>query len=584
MSAIKTISWLLPFLWIKDTKIRVGILASLLFTVCAIFLNTCIPLLFKSIINHLTVDIPADGMAQLLFISFGVAWIFNQAVQQLGFVCIIAALERGMRMLNLRIFEHLQSLSMRFHLDKKTGSITNAIDRTQTAFDAIFWALFLFIIPTMIEMTIIGVIFMQLYGIYYSSILLCTTVCYMMFCYWGMNILDSIQEVYNQKKSHASEVFVDSIINIETVKYFHNQRYDYEKCDRILRQQEMVGIKLHSFDALFQCGQKIIIGIGLMVLTIKSGNAVLAKTMSVGDFILVNSYLLQFTAPLRSFGYVFRQIKKGLTDMNDIIKLFEIVPEVQDAEWARSINPARADVTFNRVNFGYTDERAILKDVSLRIPSGKTVAIVGSTGSGKSTITRLLFRFYDVASGSIFFNDQDIRTITQQSLHRAIGVVSQDTSLFNDTLYYNIVYANAAATKEDVERAVELAHLTEFIAQLPDGYNTIVGQRGLKLSGGEKQRVAIARVILKNPALYIFDEATSSLDNSTERLLQHNLKTIAQGKTTLIIAHRLSTIVHADEIIVLDNGVIVERGNHTQLIAGGGLYYKLWNNQARVAE
>ena len=575
----------MPFLWVKDTAIRIGIIASLLFTVFTIFFNTCIPLLFKSIINHCAADVVPDGaLIQVLFISYGAAWILNQAVQQLGFICIVRALERGMRMLNLRIFEHLQSLSMRFHLDKKTGSITNAIDRTQSGFDAIFWALFLFIIPTTIEMTIISIIFTRLYGIDYSCILLCTAVCYFIFCRFGMNVVDSIQETYNQKKSLASEIFVDSLLNIETVKYFHNQRYDYEKCNLILQQQEEVGIKLHSVGALLQCGQKVIIGIGLMVLTLKSGNAVLAKTMSVGDFILINSYLLQFTAPLSSFGYIARQIKRGLTDMGDIMKLFEIVPEVCDIERARSINPARADVTFNMVNFGYTDERAILKDVSLRIPSGKTVAIVGSTGSGKSTITRLLFRFYDVTSGAIFFNDQDIRTIAQQSLHHAIGVVSQDTSLFNDTLYYNIAYANTTATKEDVERAIELAHLTEFIARLPDGYNTIVGQRGLKLSGGEKQRVAIARVILKNPALYIFDEATSSLDNSTERLLQHNLKTIAQGKTTLIIAHRLSTIVHADEIIVLDNGIIVERGNHMQLLAGSGLYYNLWRNQERVME
>ncbi len=575
----------MPFLWVKDTKIRIGIIASLFFTIFTIFFNTCIPLLFKNIINYCAADVVLDSvLIQLLFVSYGVAWILNQVVQQVGFICIIRALERGMRMLNLRIFEHVQSLSMRFHLDKKTGSITNALDRTQSGFDAIFWALFLFIIPTIIEMTIISIIFIRLYGIDYSFILLCTAGCYCIFCWYAITVVDTIQEEYNQKKSLASETFVDSLLNIETVKYFNNQRYNYEKCDRILQQQEKVGVKLHSFGVLFYCGQKVIIGIGLMFLTVKSGNAVIAKIMSIGDFILINSYLLQFTAPLSSFGYVFRQIKKGLIDMGDIMKLFETVPEVCDVNYAHAINPAKADITFNRVNFGYTHERTILKNISLCIPLGKTVAIVGSTGSGKSTITRLLFRFYDVNSGAIFFNGRDIRTVSQQSLHKSIGVVSQDTSLFNDTLYYNIAYANLAATKEDVERAIELAHLTELIARLPDGYNTIVGQRGLKLSGGEKQRVAIARVILKNPALYIFDEATSSLDNSTERLLQQNLKTIAQGKTTLIIAHRLSTIVHADEIIVLDNGVIVERGNHAQLLESGGMYYKLWYNQEREVE
>lgn len=574
------ITWLLPFLWVKDTTIRISIVASLCGTLFTICFNTCLPLLFKNIINHFVADISTDGLIiQLLCISYGCAWVFNQVIQQLGFVCSVKALERGMRMLNLRIFEHLQSLSMRFHLDKKTGGITNAIDRTQSGFDAIFWALFLFIMPTMIEMMLISIIFVRLYDIEYGCILLCTALCYFLFCYFGMNALDTVLEMYNQKKMHASETFIDSILNIETVKYFHNQRYDYEKCNAILQEQEKVGIKLHFYAAFVQCGQKAIIGIGLIALTIKSGNAVLAKIMTVGDFILINSYMLQFTAPLSSFGYVARQIKKGLADMNDIMKLFEIVPEVQDATHACEIDDKTADVMFNEVSFGYTKERTVLKNISLHIPAGKTIAIVGQTGSGKSTITRLLFRFYDVADGTIFFNNHDIRMITQQSLHRAIGVVSQDTSLFNDTLYNNIAYANPAATKQHVEHAIELAYLTEFIARLPDGYNTIVGQRGLKLSGGEKQRVAIARVILKNPAMYIFDEATSSLDNATERTLQNNLRTIAHGKTTLIIAHRLSTITHADEILVLDNGVIVERGNHVQLVESGGVYYNLWHSQ-----
>lgn len=576
------IIWLLPFLWVKDTAIRISIVVSLCCTLFTISFNTCIPLLFKNIINHFAMNMATDAtMIQLLCISYGFAWIFNQVVQQLGFVFSVKALERGMRMLNLRIFEHLQSLSIRFHLDKKTGGITNAIDRTQSGFDAIFWSLFLFIIPTMIEMMVISIIFVQLYGIEYGCVLLCTAICYFLFCYVGMNMLDVIHEKYNQKKTEASETFIDSILNIETVKYFHNQRYDYEKCNTILQEQEKIGIKLHCFAALLCCGQKIIIGIGLIVLTIKSGNAVLAKTMSIGDFILINSYILQFTAPLSSFGYISRQIKKGFVDMGDIIKLFEITPEVQDVQHACEVDAITADVTFKAVRFGYTKERTVLKDISLHIPSGKTVAIVGPTGSGKSTITKLLFRFYDVENGAICLNNYDIRMITQKSLHRAIGVVSQDTSLFNDTLYNNIAYANLTATKKEVECAIGLAHLTEFIARLPDGYNTIVGQRGLKLSGGEKQRVAIARVILKNPALYIFDEATSSLDNATERILQNNLKTIAQDKTTLIIAHRLSTITHADEILVLDNGIIIERGNHAQLLEYGGIYYNLWHNQEK---
>jgi ATP-binding cassette subfamily B protein len=579
-TSFKTLVWLLPFLWVRDAKIRFGVIASVFFTLLTIFFNTCIPLLFKNIINCFAVDITPDGaMIQILFISYGLAWTINQAGQQLSYMCVIPALERGMRTLNLRIFYHLHSLSMRFHLDKKTGSITNAIDRTQSGFDSIFWALFLFIIPTTIEMVIIIMVFASSYGFAYSGILFFTTLCYFLFCGFCMNILDTMQTAYNQKKSEASEVFVDSLLNIETVKYFHNGQHDYEKCDLILQQQEKAGIKLHFFSSFFQFGQKAIIGVGLIFLTYKSGNAVLAKTITVGDFVLINSYLLQFAAPLSGFGYIVRQVKKGLVDMGDIIALLEVKAEIKDASDAYAVNNNAADISFTGVHFGYTQEREILKDISFAIPAGKTVAIVGSTGSGKSTITKLLFRLYDVNDGAILFNNHDIRKVTQKSLHSAIGVVAQDTNLFNDTLYYNIAYARPTASQAEVEQAIADAHLAEFIARLPDGYNTIVGERGLKLSGGEKQRIAVARVLLKKPALYIFDEATSSLDNSTERALQKNLKQIAQGKTTLIIAHRLSTIVHADEIIVLDNGVIVEQGNHAQLLERGGMYYHLWHNQ-----
>lgn len=582
-SSFKTLAWLLPFLWSKDARIRFGIVASLCITVLIIFFNISVPLLLKNIINNLSADNVSDSFRiQLLFLLYGIAWTCNQFLQQLSNASSIYALERSMRMLNLHIFHHLHSLSMRFHLDKKMGALTNAIDRTQVGLDAIFWALLLFIIPTAIEMTMIIFIFMGLYGIGYSGILFLVTLSYSLFSRFGMNVMDKMQEAYNEKRSLASATFVDSLLNIETVKYFHNQQYDEKKCDVVLQQQEKVGIKLHLFSCFFTCGQKIIIGIGLICLTWKSGNAVLAKSMSVGDFVLINSYMLQFIAPLSSFGYIARQVRKGLADMGDIVTLLHTDPEVKDASDACTMDNNTAAITFSGVHFGYTSERKILSDISFTIPSGKTVAIVGSTGSGKSTITKLLFRLYDVTDGAIFFNKQDIRTVTQKSLQSAIGVVAQDTNLFNETLYYNIAYARPTASCAEIEQAINDAHLTDFIARLPDGYNTVVGERGLKLSGGEKQRVAIARVLLKKPALYIFDEATSSLDNNTERALQKNIKQIAQGKTTLIIAHRLSTIVHADEIIVLDRGIIVERGNHVQLLERGGMYSELWNNQERT--
>lgn len=581
--SLKTIVWLLPFLWVKDTKIRLGIVTSLFFMLCTVFLNAYIPILFKNIINYLSGDMLVDTtIIPFLCILYGMIWIGSQAGQQLTFIGVIPALERGIRLLNVQIFQHLHALSMRFHLDKKTGALTNAIDRTQTGFDAIFWALFLFIIPTIIEMIIISIIFTQLYGFEYSCILACTALCYFIWCTIGMTMMDTMHLAYNQKKSRASETFVDSILTIETVKYFHNQKYEYEKCNAIFQQQEAAGIRFHLFNCFFQCVQKAIIGIGLVMLTWKAGNAVLAKTMSVGDFVLIHSYLLQFTAPLSGFGYIMRQVKKGLNDMDDILNLLAIKPEIQDVPHAHMLNSQMATIVLNNVSFSYNAERQILKNISLSIPSGKTVAIVGPTGSGKSTITRLLFRFYDPTQGTILFNDHDIRMVTQESLHNAIGVVAQETNLFNNTLYYNIAYGRPSASQKEIEEVIEHAQLSECIKKLPDDYNTIVGERGLKLSGGEKQRIAIARVLLKNPALYIFDEATSSLDTSTEREIQKNLRALAYGKTTLIIAHRLSTITYADEIIVLDNGLIVERGTHTALLERCGMYHDLWYKQERT--
>ena len=582
-TSLKTIAWLLSFFWVKNTKIRIGIVVSLFFIPLTVALNTCIPLLFKNIINHFSLNMDSDNaLIQWLCISYGLIWTFNQAGQQLSFIGIGPVLERGMRLLNIQIFQHLHSLSMHFHLDKKTGALTNALERTQAGFDAIFWALFLFIIPTTIEMALISIVFIRLYEIGYSCILALTTISYFIWCYFGMTMLDRMQATYNQKKSLASELFVDSLLNIETVKYFHNHNYEYEKCNFILQQQEKAGITLHLFTSFFLFGQKAIIGVGLIILTWKSGNAVLAKTMGIGDFVLINSYLLQFTAPLSSFGYVARQVRKGLIDMREMIDLLAIKPEIQDMPHAIHLTHQTATVVFDAVSFSYNAERSILNTISFSIRSGKTVAIVGQTGSGKSTIARLLFRFYDPTHGTISFNGHDIRMVTQQSLHDAIGVVAQDTNLFNNTLYYNIAYSRPTASQQEVEEVINQAQLGEFIKKLPDGFNTIVGERGLKLSGGEKQRIAIARVLLKNPSLYIFDEATSSLDTSTERELQKNLRLLALGKTTLIIAHRLSTITHADEILVLDNGSIVERGSHKELIGRHGVYYNLWYNQERT--
>lgn len=580
---LKTIAWLLPFLWSKNTTLRLGLVASLLLTLLTIVSATCVPLLLKKIIDLFALG-PQHGFAfmPLLFIGYGALWIFNQTIAQLSFTIIFRSAERGMRLLSLHIFQHLQSLSMRFHVSRSTGAVTSAIDRAQTGFDALFWGLTIFMVPLIVEMVIVITIFTYWYGITYSGILFLTVISYLMFSHLGMSYFDQSQETYNQQKARAGGIFIDSLLNIETVKYFHNQQYDFKRYNTVLQQQETAGIKLHTIDACIQCGQKVIVGTGLALLTWKSGNAVLAGTISVGDFVLINSYLLQFVMPLSSFGYIARQIRKGLNDLNDVIDLLAITPEIQDCSKAVQLEPQRARVIFNNVSFEYDEQRPIIKQISFCIPAGKTVAIVGPTGAGKSTITRLLFRCYDVTGGAIWFNDHDIRTVTQQSLHEAIGVVAQETNLFNDTLYYNIAYGRPTASTAEVEDAIDRAQLRNFINKLPDGHNTVVGERGLKLSGGEKQRVAIARVLLKNPTLYIFDEATSSLDTATEREIQEHLNQLAQEKTTLIIAHRLSTIIHADEIIVLDDGAIIERGTHKMLIDQQGVYAGLWHNQKKL--
>jgi ATP-binding cassette, subfamily B, heavy metal transporter len=579
-SSFTVFLWLIRFFWDKGPKIRYGILFSLL---CEFFFrlySAALPMLFKYIIDNLSMETIQDPFfVQALLLISGIAWTVNKVGQELVSISSAYGLAHGLRLLNMKIFHHLHSLSLRVHIERKTGSLLKAIDRTESAIDSLFWRLFLFIIPTVIEMVIIIAVFTKLYGMEYGGILFCTTLIFFLFSYYGIQKLDALQKSYNANNARANAAFVDSLLNVETVKYFHNQNYDERNFDTILQEKEKINVKLHLFACFFAAGQKVIIGIGFIFLIWKAGTAVLHGFLTVGDFVLINSYIVQFTSPLSTFGYYLCKIKASLVDIGEMVDLLHTESEIKDKSNALDIQGETATVTFSRVKFGYDPDREILHNISFTIPQGKMVAIVGPTGSGKSTVAKLLFRLYDVNSGAIFFNDHDIRDITQQSLHQAIGVVSQETNLFNKSLYYNIAYARPSATKAEVEQAIKDAHLTDFIARLPEGYDTVVGERGLKLSGGEKQRIAIARVLLKNPPLYIFDEATSSLDTNTERVIHHNLREIAHGKTSLIIAHRLSTIVHADEIIVLDKGVIVEQGNHEQLLKRKGVYHDLWQSQ-----
>ncbi|HBR70918.1 TPA: metal ABC transporter permease [Candidatus Dependentiae bacterium] len=578
---LKTLFQLRTFFWTNNRSIQIRTILSLLFTLLMIGLNVTTPLVFKYLIqlfSHL--QTASSFLIYLALIIYGGLWTCNQLISNLRSILLFRSLERGSHLLSVCLLNHFHELSLRFHLERQTGALTSMIERAQFGFESIFWGIILFILPTIIEMVTVLLVLTYLYGIFYSGILLLIMATYLSFSFLALDYSEKKQTVYNKKRSGASGRIIDSIFNFETVKYFNNEIYENEQCNNILQEQENAGTDKHIADTIVQLGQGLIIGLGLLIITFISGSAVIHKTMDISDFILINGYLLQFVMPLQHFGYVVRHVRKGLNDMQEALDLLTLQSEVQDKQNAINIITTQPSITFDNVSFGYEKRRIILKNISFTIPHGKTMAIVGPTGSGKSTLAKLLFRFYDVNEGCILVNDLDIRNITQSSLHKIIGVVPQDTVLFNNTLYYNVAYGQPEKSHQEIEHVVKLAHLDTFIKKLPDGYQTKVGERGLKLSGGEKQRVAIARTLLKNPSIFIFDEATSSLDTHTEQEIQKNIEEISTNATTLIIAHRLSTIVHADEIIVLDKGSIVERGTHQSLLKNNGLYRMLWEKQS----
>lgn len=571
---------LFPLLWGDDLKIKIRVVISLIFTGIMIVLNISLPLFFRHIVNMLSACEPHPvKFIAFILIGYGLLWTISQIVLQIRAIVLYRSLERSMRLLALKIFDHLLKLSLRFHLDRKTGAITTAIERGQDGLDYIFWGIFLFMINTLIEMVLVIVLLTYLYGILYSSTLFLVMIAYLIFTAFALNKSVTVQENYNNKRQEAGARIVDTLLNIETVKYFDNERFEHKQCNEILTEQENAGVIKYQYDSILQIGQNIIVGLGLIILTWLSGTAVVKGQMKVGDFVMINGYLLQFIYPLNHFGYIVRSIRKGLNDVGSAMNLLSLKPEIKDMPHAIDLDIKNAEIIFENVKFNYDQRRTILKGISFNVPTGTSVAIVGATGSGKSTIARLLYRFYDVTDGRILINGHDIRTIKQHSLHRAIGIVPQDTTLFNNTLYYNISYGRPTASKHEIEQVISMAHLDTFIKRLPDGYHTEVGERGLKLSGGEKQRIAIARILLKKPALYIFDEATSALDTQTEREIQRNLEEISVGATTVTIAHRLSTVINANNIIVLDHGVIAEQGTHSQLLEQNGLYAQLWQKQ-----
>jgi ABC-type transport system involved in Fe-S cluster assembly fused permease/ATPase subunit len=574
----QTILKLYPYIWPKDWFIRCRFLISAFLLLLTVGLNVGVPLILRQVINAISSQPSTLFMAETLLIAYGITWMFSKITDQLRLVAINRVVERGMRLLCLSVFNHLLALSFRFHSTRKTGALLSVIDRAQFAFWPFFGVVFV-ILPTLIEVIIATIILIYLYGWIYGLILAVTLIVYMIFSIYGSEWSMRAQRVANDKSAEVSASIVDSLLNYETIRHFVNQKYERTKCDNLLAQREDASTKQHARGEYVLLGQGIIMGVGIIVLTWLSGNQVMTGALRVSDFILINVYLLQFMAPLGQFGYVFRDMNEGLTNMEDVMTILEEKPDIQDSPTASIFTLKKGVITFDKVNFGYDVRRPILHEVSFEIPAKKTVAIVGASGAGKSTIAKLLFRYDDVTGGRILIDDQDIRDVTQASLQSFIGVVPQHTALFNETLRYNLAYGRPEATDADLQKAIENAHLDAFIASLPDGLNTIVGEHGLKLSGGERQRVAIARVLLKNPAILIFDEATSSLDTKTEHLIQTNIEEISRNATTLIIAHRLSTVVHADQIIVLDHGQIVEKGTHDELLKQNDVYAQLWKKQ-----
>jgi ATP-binding cassette subfamily B protein len=584
-SDFETIGTLLPYLWPKgETNLRLRVVAALAFLVAAKSINVVVPVLYKHTVDALTVGGANAGVAVpfMLIVAYGVARVLSQAFGELRDAVFARVAQRAIRKAGLATFRHLHALSLRFHLDRKTGAVSRAIERGTKGIEFLLNFMLFNVLPTLLEiMLVCGILWWQ-FGIWYA---LTTFLCIGGYIAWTIGVTEwrtKFRRRMNETDSEAHTKAIDSLLNFETVKYFGNEEHEARRFDGALATYEKAAVKSKVSLSLLNVGQGTVIAIGLISLMLMAARDVAAGTMTVGDFVMVNAYLVQLYLPLNFLGFVYREIKQSLTDMEQMFQLLEEHPEVADAEGARPLAIGGGRIVFDGVSFAYDPRRTVVDDVSFSVSAGRTLAIVGASGSGKSTISRLLYRFYDVSSGRILIDGQDIRQVTQASLRAAIGIVPQDTVLFNDTIFYNIAYGRPSATASEVEQAARLARIHDFILHFPDGYNTVVGERGLKLSGGEKQRVAIARTILKDPRILVFDEATSALDTATEREIQASLKEVAAGRTTLVIAHRLSTVVDADEILVLEKGRVIERGRHGELLARGGRYAEMWARQQKA--
>ncbi|CNL34386.1 ABC transporter related [Yersinia aldovae ATCC 35236] len=581
MDRSRLLKFLLPYLWPKNNvRLRYYLVVAVIFMVISKVSTTLVPLAYKAMIDTLSSDSAKMVAIPIGFIiAYGIARICASLFEELRNVMFVHVSQNATRSLGLRVFKQIHALSLRFHLDRQTGGLSLSIERGTQAVATVLSRLLFSIFPILFEITLVSLIMWHLLDGWFAVAILATVGCYILFTVMAVSWRTRFRRELNQANADANTKSIDSLLNYETVKYFGNEEFEAQRFNTSRQLYETAAIKNQiSFTAL-SFGQTAIISIGLIVMMAMAAKGITQGKMTIGDFVLVNAYLLQLYQPLNFFGFIYSEIRQALIDMENMLDLLMVKKEITDRPNALPLQLTKGEVRFDSVCFGYDPRRPILDNVSFTIPSGKTVAIVGASGAGKSTLSRLLFRFYDVTSGAVYIDNQDIRTVTQLSLREAIGIVPQDTVLFNDTLRYNIAYGRTSSSFEEIERAAKLAHIHNFISGLPDGYDTKVGERGLKLSGGEKQRVAIARTILKNPAILVFDEATSALDTHTEREIQSHLREVSRNHTTLVIAHRLSTVVDADEIIVLEAGKIVERGCHEELLLKNGPYSAMWHNQ-----
>ncbi len=590
-SIVSTIRHLWVYMWPSeraDLKLRVLLAIGAL--MLAKVATTIVPFAYKAVIDALGASATDPALmlgvaVPIVFVvAYGLANIMDAGMQQLRDILFASVGQHAVRRLARETFKHVHRLSLRYHLQRRIGGLSRIIERGTKGIETIVRFTMLNTAPALVEFIIVGAIFAYMFGPLFLGILVLTVFSYIWFTVRASNWRIGIRRDMNDSDTDANSKAVDSLLNFETVKYFGNEELEAKRFDSSMARYEKAAIKMWTSLGFLNFGQGLIFWTGMIVIGVLAANGVLSGKYSVGDFVLINTFMLQVYRPLNFIGFVYREIRQGLADIEAMFLLLDQKPEIVDKPDAKPIVISGGSIRFDNVSFHYDSDRPILKNVSFEVPAGKTIAVVGPSGAGKSTISRLIYRFYDVSDGSVSIDGQDLRDITQKSLRAAIGMVPQDTVLFNDTIAYNICYGRPSASMEEVRQAAEMAQIGNFIRTLPKGFETPVGERGLKLSGGEKQRVAIARTILKAPPILILDEATSALDTQTERDIQSELDAVSKNRTTLVIAHRLSTVINADEIIVLQDGEIAERGRHGALLAQKGLYAQMWQRQLEASE